>query len=126
MLDGSGTMDVEGERVEIGPRDARARPRRDQAQGLAGPEGMRMLVLGGCPGKAYEVPEMTELETVSSVTTHRRPTDARTPASVARAVDDPRLAWNAWSALSASGAAASRRTVACTSCRSTVSTGECM
>ena len=30
---------------------------------LAGPEGIRMLVLGGCPGKPYEIPEMTELET---------------------------------------------------------------
>ena len=27
----------------------------------AGPEGLQMLVLGGCPGQAYEIPEMTEL-----------------------------------------------------------------
>ncbi len=32
----------------------------------AGPEGMRMLVIGGCPGKAYEDPAMTELESASA------------------------------------------------------------
>ena len=27
----------------------------------SGPDGLQMLVIGGCPGKAYEVSEMTEL-----------------------------------------------------------------
>jgi hypothetical protein len=27
----------------------------------AGPDGLRMLVIGGCPGKAYEVSPNTEL-----------------------------------------------------------------
>ena len=39
VLDGSGTMDVEGEQRRDGPRDARARPRRDHAQGRSGPRG---------------------------------------------------------------------------------------
>ncbi len=27
----------------------------------AGPEGLRVLVIGGAPGKVYEAPEVTEL-----------------------------------------------------------------
>ncbi len=65
VLDGSGTMDVEGEQVQMDPETLVRVSAGTTRKVLAGPEGIRMLVLGGCPGKAYEIPEMTELETAS-------------------------------------------------------------
>jgi mannose-6-phosphate isomerase-like protein (cupin superfamily) len=60
-LEGSGWIDVEGERVEMNP-DTFVRVGAGVTRKVhAGPEGLQMLVLGGCPGKAYEIPEMTEL-----------------------------------------------------------------
>jgi mannose-6-phosphate isomerase-like protein (cupin superfamily) len=64
-LDGSGWIDVEGERVDldedllvrIGPGVKR--------KVHSGPAGLKMLVVGGCPGEAYKAPEITELESVA-------------------------------------------------------------
>lgn len=61
VLSGSGWMDVEGERVDmdaetlirVGPG-----PRRKVH---AGPQGLRMLVIGGTPGEAYTIVPATEL-----------------------------------------------------------------
>ena len=61
VLSGSGWMEVDGEEfaidtetmVRVGPSAKRAV--------MVGPEGMRLLVLGGVPGKAYEPPGWTEL-----------------------------------------------------------------
>jgi mannose-6-phosphate isomerase-like protein (cupin superfamily) len=61
-LSGSGWIDIDGERAEldadnvvrIGP-DARRKV-------YAGPQGLRMVVVGGCPGEGYKVAEGTELE----------------------------------------------------------------
>ncbi|HUH82054.1 MAG TPA: cupin domain-containing protein, partial [Solirubrobacteraceae bacterium] len=62
VLDGSGTMDVEGERVEMDRETLVCVPSGTKRKVLAGPQGIRMLVIGGSPGKAYEAPEATELE----------------------------------------------------------------
>jgi mannose-6-phosphate isomerase-like protein (cupin superfamily) len=60
-LKGSGWIEIDGERVDLAPdmfvRVAGGVKRKVHS----GPEGLQMLVLGGCPGKAYEVSEMTEL-----------------------------------------------------------------
>lgn len=60
-IGGSGWIEIAGERVDldnetfvrVGPAPKR--------KVHAGPEGLRLLAIGGCPGKAYEVSEMTEL-----------------------------------------------------------------
>lgn len=61
VLGGSGWMDIEGDRVEL---DAETMVRvgpEPKRQVFAGPDGLRMLVLGGIPGKAFAVNPMTEL-----------------------------------------------------------------
>jgi mannose-6-phosphate isomerase-like protein (cupin superfamily) len=60
-LKGSGWIDIAGERVDLAP-DTFVRVAGGVKRKVhSGPEGLQMLVLGGCPGKAYEVSEMTEL-----------------------------------------------------------------
>ena len=60
-IGGSGWMDIEGERVELGGETfVRVGPE-PKRKVHSGPEGLRMLVIGGCPGEAYKAPEMTEL-----------------------------------------------------------------
>ena len=60
-LKGTGWIDIEGERVDLEP-DVLVRvgpePKRKV---FAGPEGLRMLALGGTPGSPYEIVEFTEL-----------------------------------------------------------------
>lgn len=60
-LSGSGWMEIEGERVEL-DRETMVRvgpaPKRKV---LAGPDGLRVLVLGGVPGKPFEAKPLTEL-----------------------------------------------------------------
>jgi redox-sensitive bicupin YhaK (pirin superfamily) len=61
-ISGSGTIEVDGERsaldgetfVRVGP-DAKRKV-------FAGPEGLRMLVIGGAPGEPYKIAAMTELD----------------------------------------------------------------
>ena len=64
-IKGAGWIDVEGERVELEPgvfvRIAAGTKRKVHS----GDEGLEMLVIGGCPGKSYEAPQMTELEVVA-------------------------------------------------------------
>jgi hypothetical protein len=63
-LSGSGWMDLEGERVDLdGETVVRVGPE-TKRKVHAGPQGLRMLVVGGCPGAAYEIAAMTELEAV--------------------------------------------------------------
>lgn len=60
-LRGSGWIDIEGERVELEPNVfVRVGPE-PKRKVFAGPEGLRMLALGGTPGAAYEIVEATEL-----------------------------------------------------------------
>lgn len=60
-IGGSGWIEVDGERVEL-DRETFVRvgpePRRKV---YAGPQGLRLLAIGGCPGAAYEVSPNTEL-----------------------------------------------------------------
>jgi mannose-6-phosphate isomerase-like protein (cupin superfamily) len=60
-LGGSGSMDVEGDRVALDPETiVRVGP--DVKRKLyPGADGMRVLVVGGCPGEVYKAPEVTEL-----------------------------------------------------------------
>jgi uncharacterized cupin superfamily protein len=60
-LAGSGWMDVEGERAELdGETFVRVGPGA-RRKVYAGPQGLRMLVVGGTPGTAYEINPTTEL-----------------------------------------------------------------
>jgi mannose-6-phosphate isomerase-like protein (cupin superfamily) len=60
-IGGSGSIDVEGDSVELdGDTFVRVGPAAKRKV-YAGPEGLRMLVIGGAPGKAYEAPAITEL-----------------------------------------------------------------
>lgn len=60
-IGGSGWMDVEGERVDLdGETFVRVGPG-TRRKVYAGPEGLRLLAIGGCPGQAYEVSANTEL-----------------------------------------------------------------
>lgn len=61
-LDGSGWLEIDGERVDVGP-DVFVRVGPSARRKLfSGPDGLRVLALGGAPGKAYEVSPTTELE----------------------------------------------------------------
>lgn len=61
-LAGSGSMEIEGERVEMSPETFIRVGPDVKRKAYAGPEGLRMLVIGGCPGEAYKIVPMTELE----------------------------------------------------------------
>ncbi len=64
-LQGSGWIDIEGERVELDKdmfvRIAPGTKRRVHS----GPDGMQMLVIGGCPGEPYEIAPFSELSTAA-------------------------------------------------------------
>jgi mannose-6-phosphate isomerase-like protein (cupin superfamily) len=62
VLSGSGWMDVEGERVELDPETLVRVGAETKRKVYAGPQGLRMLVTGGCPGEAYKINPETELE----------------------------------------------------------------
>jgi hypothetical protein len=60
-LGGSGWIDIEGERVDLDPYTfvrVAAEPRRKV---YPGPEGLRLLVVGGCPGEPYKIWSRSEL-----------------------------------------------------------------
>ncbi len=61
VLRGSGELDVEGERFPIDGEVLVNVPSGIKRKVYAGPEGLRILVIGGVPGSAYEVREFTEL-----------------------------------------------------------------
>jgi mannose-6-phosphate isomerase-like protein (cupin superfamily) len=61
VLGGSGWMEIEGERVELDSETfVRVGPA-PKRKVHSGPEGLRLLVIGGCPGEPYKAPPMTEL-----------------------------------------------------------------
>lgn len=60
-LDGSGTIDVEGEQVPFSPDTLVRVGAGTKRKVLPGPEGLTMLVLSGCPGEAYKIAPMSEL-----------------------------------------------------------------
>jgi len=60
-LAGSGWMDVEGERVELDGETLVRVGSAARRKVHSGPEGLRMLVIGGTPGEAYKIVPATEL-----------------------------------------------------------------
>src|SRR3954447_14744288 len=66
VLRGSATMTVEGEEIELSP-DVMVRVAPDVKRCIrTGPEGARILALGGTPGTAYEINPQTELSAAAS------------------------------------------------------------
>jgi mannose-6-phosphate isomerase-like protein (cupin superfamily) len=65
-LRGSGFIDVDGERVELDPETFVRVGAGAKRKIHAGPEGIRVLAIGGCPGEAYKAPEATELTGVEA------------------------------------------------------------
>jgi mannose-6-phosphate isomerase-like protein (cupin superfamily) len=61
VLRGSGEIEIDGERVAIDPETVVRVGPATRRNLHAGPEGMRVLALGGVPGQAYEAPEVTKL-----------------------------------------------------------------
>jgi mannose-6-phosphate isomerase-like protein (cupin superfamily) len=60
-LRGSGTIEVGGELV---PLDAESIVRvgpEEERKVVSGPDGIRILALGGTPGQAYEAPEVSQI-----------------------------------------------------------------
>ena len=60
-LRGSGHIDIDGERVELDPETVVRVGPAARRKIYTGSEGMRLLALGGVPGKPYEAPELSEL-----------------------------------------------------------------
>jgi mannose-6-phosphate isomerase-like protein (cupin superfamily) len=60
-LAGSGSMDIEGESVDLDPETVVRVGPNVKRKVRAGAQGLRILVIGGTPGTAYVAPEMTEL-----------------------------------------------------------------
>jgi hypothetical protein len=60
-LDGSGWIDIEGERVDL-EKDVLVRVGPAAKRKVhSGPEGLRLLVLGGAPGEPYKIKPFSEL-----------------------------------------------------------------
>ncbi len=60
-LAGGGSMEIDGERVAMDPETMIRVGPSAKRKVFAGPEGIRMLVIGATPGSAYEIVPMTEL-----------------------------------------------------------------
>jgi mannose-6-phosphate isomerase-like protein (cupin superfamily) len=61
VMKGRGELDVEGERVAIDPDTIVRVGPTAKRKIYTGDEGMRVLALGGTPGKPYEPPEVSKL-----------------------------------------------------------------
>ncbi len=60
-LRGSGAIEIDGERVELDPDTfVRVGPGAKRKV-VTGDDSLRLLVIGGTPGKAYEAPDVTKL-----------------------------------------------------------------
>ncbi len=60
-LRGSGELEVDGERTTLdGEQMARVGPQARRKL-YSGPDGLRVLILGGVPGRAYSAPEVSEI-----------------------------------------------------------------
>jgi mannose-6-phosphate isomerase-like protein (cupin superfamily) len=61
VLGGDGAIEIEGERIAIDPETiVRVGPGLNRRV-FAGPQGLRLLALGGVPGSAYEAPDFTKI-----------------------------------------------------------------
>ena len=61
VLGGEADFELEGERVHMEPETAIRVGAATHRKILPGPEGVRILVIGGVPGAAYSPPAFTEL-----------------------------------------------------------------
>ena len=61
VMQGSGEIDVEGERITLTPDVLVRVGPATKRKIYSGPNGLRLLALGGTPGAAYEAAEFTEL-----------------------------------------------------------------
>ncbi|HLM08460.1 MAG TPA: cupin domain-containing protein [Thermoleophilaceae bacterium] len=61
VLRGSGEIVIDGERVGLDPDELVRVSAGVRRKILAGPQGLRVLAIGGVPGAAYEIREYTEL-----------------------------------------------------------------
>ena len=61
VLRGTGEMTVDGETVALDSETIVRVGPEAKRRITPGPEGMRLIALGGVPGKAYEAPDYTEL-----------------------------------------------------------------
>jgi mannose-6-phosphate isomerase-like protein (cupin superfamily) len=66
VMHGSGQIEIEGERIELTPAVLVRVGPGIKRKLYAGPEGLRVLALGGTPGAAYEAREFTELTGAST------------------------------------------------------------
>jgi mannose-6-phosphate isomerase-like protein (cupin superfamily) len=66
VLRGAGEIDIDGERKELVPEVLVRVGPAAKRKIYAGPEGIRILALGGTPGSAYEIREFTELTGASA------------------------------------------------------------
>jgi mannose-6-phosphate isomerase-like protein (cupin superfamily) len=60
LLDGGGVLAIDGDDVALAPDMAVRVPPGTKRQLRSGDEGMRVLVVGGVPGRPYEAPAFTE------------------------------------------------------------------
>jgi mannose-6-phosphate isomerase-like protein (cupin superfamily) len=61
LLRGSGTIELDGERHELSPDELIRVGPAVKRKLESGPDGMRLLALGGFPGKPYDIKQFTEL-----------------------------------------------------------------
>jgi mannose-6-phosphate isomerase-like protein (cupin superfamily) len=61
VLRGSGEFEIDGERVPVDPERILRIAAGTKRRLLAGPQGIRVLALGGVPGKVYDRPEVFRL-----------------------------------------------------------------
>jgi hypothetical protein len=61
VLRGGGEIEVDGERLALNPDTMIRVGPQPKRKIWPGSEGMRVLALGGCPGKLYEAPDVTKL-----------------------------------------------------------------
>lgn len=61
VIEGSGEVDVDGERISIEKDLAVRVGPRSKRKLLPGSDGMRLIVVGATPGAIYEPPEFTEI-----------------------------------------------------------------
>jgi mannose-6-phosphate isomerase-like protein (cupin superfamily) len=62
-VSGSGWIDIEGERVELDGETLVRVGAQARRKVYAGPDGLRMLAIGGAPGEPYKVAALSELST---------------------------------------------------------------
>jgi mannose-6-phosphate isomerase-like protein (cupin superfamily) len=64
-IGGNGWIEIDGERVELEPETFVRIGPEPKRKVYAGPEGLRLLALGGAPGEAYKIVPVTELGAAS-------------------------------------------------------------